>query len=74
MARSWKEQTVDWCFPMPEQCVKTHKDVDTLYLDGDKDAGLPRHRISVFLDERGCALSKYAHGNRLAARRLFCSQ
>ena len=45
--------------------------VATLYIDGDKDAGHPR----VFLDERGRALNKYAHGSkvldRLAARTGF---
>ena len=40
----------------------------TLYLDGDKDAGLPRHRMPVFLDERGRALNKYAHGKKLLYR------
>ena len=60
---------VDWCFPnMPVQCEETVKDVATLYLDGDKDAGLPRHRMPVFLDERGRALNKYAHGNKLLYR------
>ena len=44
----------------------------SLYLDGDKEAGLPRHRMPVFLDERGRPLNMYAHGSkvlhRLAAR------
>ena len=47
----------------------------TLYLDGDKDAGLPRYRMPVFLDERGRALNKYAHRrkvlDRLAVRTDF---
>ena len=47
----------------------------TLYLDRDEDAGLPRHRMPVFFDERGRALNKYAHGSkvlhRLAARTDF---
>ena len=51
---------VDWCFPMPVQCEETVKDVASLYLHGDKDAGLPRHRMPVFLDARGRALNKYA--------------
>ena len=66
---------VDWCFPMPVQCEETVKDVASLYLDGDKDAGLPRHRMPVFIDARGRALNKYAHGSkvldRLAARTDF---
>ena len=37
---------------MPVQSEETVKDVATLYLDGDKDAGLPRHRMPAFLDER----------------------
>ena len=49
---------VNLCFPMPVQCEETVKDVATLYLDGDKDAGLSRHQMSVFLDERGCACCK----------------
>lgn len=63
---------VDWSFPMPLQCQETIKDVATLYLEDDKDAGLLRHRLPVFLDQRGRALSKYAYGSkvldRLAAR------
>ena len=60
---------VDWCFPMPVQCEETVKEVATLYfIDGDKDAGLPRHRIPVFLDERGRAFNKHAHGSKLLDR------
>lgn len=66
---------VDWCFPMPVHSEETVKDVATLDLDGDKDAGIPRHRMSVLFDERGRALSKCAHGSkvldRLATRRGF---
>ena len=59
---------VDCCFPMPIQCEETIKDVASLYLDGEKDAGLPRHRIPVFLDERGRALNKYGHGSKVLDR------
>ena len=59
---------VDWCFPMPIQCEETIEDVASLYLDGDKDAGLPRHRMPVFLDERGRALNKYGHGSKVLDR------
>ena len=46
---------VDWCFQC--QCsVKKH--LGTLYLDGDKDARLPRHRMPVFLQ-----ISKYQFHN-----------
>ena len=58
---------VDWCFPMPIQC-EDHKDVASLYLDGDKEAGLPSHRMPVFLDERGRALNKYGHGSKVLDR------
>ena len=47
---------VDWCFLVPVQSEETVKDVATLYLDGDKDARLPRHRMPAFLDERGRGL------------------
>ena len=56
---------VDWCFPMPVQREETVKDVASLYLDGDKDVGLPCHQMPVFLDERSCALNKYAHGSKV---------
>ena len=52
MTRLWKEQMLIGVFQC--QC-------SVLYLDGDKDAGLPRHRMPVFLDERGRALNMYAH-------------
>ncbi|CAB4025487.1 Hypothetical predicted protein [Paramuricea clavata] len=51
---------VDWCFLMPLQCVETIREVASLYLDGNKEIGLPRHQIPVFVDERGRALNKYA--------------
>ena len=57
---------------MPLQCQETIKDVAILYFEGDKDTGLLRHQLPVFLNQRGRALSKYAHGSkvldRLAAR------
>ena len=54
---------------MPIQCEETIKDVASLYLDGDKkDAGLPRHRMPVFLDERGRALNKYGQGSKVLDR------
>ena len=67
-----QRMNVDWSFPMPLQCQETVKDVATVCLEGDKDAGLLRHQLPAFLDHRGRALRKYAHGNEfldhLAAR------
>ena len=34
---------VDWSFPRPLQCQETIEDLATLYLEGDKDAGLLHH-------------------------------
>ena len=47
---------VDWSFPMPLQCQETIKDVATLYLEGDKDAGLLRHQVasSIPRSKRPC--------------------
>ena len=44
-----QRRNVDWSFPMPLQCQETIKDVATLYLEGDKDTGLLRHQLPVFL-------------------------
>ena len=65
---------VDWCFPMPLQCVETIREVASLYLDGNKEIGLPRHEIQVFVDERGRALSKYAHGSKVLDRLVSSSR
>ena len=59
---------VDWCFPMPLQCVETIREVVSLYLDGNKEIRLPCHQNPVFVDERGCALNKYAHGSKVLDR------
>ena len=60
----------DWCFPMPIQCEETIKVVASLspsryYQDGDKDAGLPCHRMPVFFNERDRALNKYGHRSKV---------
>ena len=65
---------VDWCFPMPLQCVETIREVASLYLDGNKEIGLPRHQIPVFVDERSRALNKYAHGNKVLDRLVSSSR
>ena len=39
-----------------------------LHLEGNKDAGLLRHQLPVFLDQRGRALSKVAHGSKVLDR------
>ena len=59
---------IDWCFPFPIQCRETIKEVATLYLKGDKDAGLKRHQLPLFVDQRGRALSKYWQGSRVIDR------
>ena len=43
---------IDWCFPMPSQCEETIKEIDSLYIKGNKDLGLRPHQIPVFLDQR----------------------
>ena len=47
---------VDWSFPMPLQCQETIKDVETLYLERDKDVGLLRHQLasSIPSSKRPC--------------------
>ena len=59
---------VDWSFPMPIQCLEAIKDVALLYLDGDKETGIPRHQPPVFLDERGRTFGKYMHGSKVLDR------
>jgi len=49
---------VDWCFPMPIQCRNTIKELSGLYLDGNAEYDLPRHKIPIFLDSRGRVVYK----------------
>lgn len=42
--------------------------VATLYLEGDKEAGLLGHQLPVFLDPRDRAMSKYAYGSKVLDR------
>ena len=44
---------IEWTFQMPMQCQETIKDVALLFLDGDKEEGIPRLQPPMFLDERG---------------------
>nr|XP_039253066.1 uncharacterized protein LOC120330255 [Styela clava] len=46
---------VDWQFPMPAQCPHTIREVAKLYLDGDQERDLAKHRLPVFMDSRGRA-------------------
>ena len=59
---------VDWSFPHPFQCEETIKEVAALYLNGDKEYGLSRHQVPVFVDERDRALRKYSHGSKVLDR------
>ena len=43
---------VDSCFPATIQCDRPVKEIAKLYLDGDKERGLKRHRIPVYQDRR----------------------
>ena len=38
---------IDWCFPQPFQCEET-KEIASLYLQGDIEYNLPRHKMPVF--------------------------
>ena len=53
---------------MPIRCPETIRDVSLLYLDGDKETGIPRHQPSILLDERGCTFGKYMHGSKVLER------
>ena len=59
---------VDWCFPNPFRCQETIKEVGKMYLDGDKEYGLSKHQVPVFVDERGRALNKYMQGSKVLDR------
>jgi len=47
-----KRAVVDWCLPHPIACPEAIKEITMIYLDGDKEAGLKKHRPSNFVDPR----------------------
>jgi len=65
---AYKERMWTGVFKKPLQCQETIKGVATLYLQGDKDVGLLRHQLPVFIVQRSRALNKYAHGSKVLDR------
>ncbi len=43
---------IDWCFPPVIQCRSAIKWMDEIYINGDKEAHLPRHHVPVYKDSR----------------------
>ena len=47
---------VDLSLPKPASCPDKIRHIAQLYMDGDRERHMPRHRIPIFKDERA---SKY---------------
>ena len=59
---------IDWCFPYPNQCEETLKEIAKLYLKGDKSLKLKPHRHPIFLDEKGRARDKWGDSSKVLHR------
>ena len=60
-----KRTNIDWCFPMPNQCNETIKEIALLYLDRDDAMNLKKHQVPIFIDKKGRAINKYGHGSKV---------
>ena len=60
--------SIDWCFPYPNQCEQTLKEIAKLYLNGDKNLDLKAHRPPIFLDKRGRARNKWGETSKVLHR------
>ena len=51
---------VDWCIPHPISSPATMLEIARIFVDGNEQFGLPKHRVNVFTDERARAFSRFS--------------